>query len=234
MVLYRIFGILLYLSVRFLAAYASAACMYRDVAVGARYECLSPDPRTKLPPSSLPIDIERPYFTCDVFKSTCSDRDDEIVVFDDCVDSLSPPALMTSSGDDEVDFPSTDFLFNLSFGIFMLLKRLLSRLLLFVGDFTTSDEVVVVAIGGGGSGQIIISSEIELPVGEIGGSIETSSSFLTLLTLLDFCCVEDVFRNELFSRWVTSAGSSSLEMVELHSEVTVRLDSGRSKRKLLK
>ena len=214
--------------------------MYRDVAVGARYECLSPDPRTKLPPSSLPIDIDRPYFTCDVFKSACSDREAEIVVFDDGVVSRSPPPLMTSSGEEDVDFPSTDFRFNLSFGIFMLLKRLLSRLLLFVGVLTTSDDfsnVVVVAIGGGGSGQIIISSEIELPVGEIGGSNETSSSLLTLsplLMLLDFCCVEDVFRNELFSRWVTSAGSSSLEMVELHSEVTVRLDSGRSKRKKIR
>ena len=51
-----------------LAAYASAACMYRDVAEGARYECLSVTlllngellVLANPPDSSLPIDLDLP------------------------------------------------------------------------------------------------------------------------------------------------------------------------------
>jgi hypothetical protein len=96
----------------------------------------------------------------------------------------------------------------------MLLNKLLSLLELFVGEFLSAEflsvQFSVGAIGGGGAGQSS-SSEIELPVGDIGGS-----RFFEL------------FRE--FSRWVTSAGSSSLEIVELHSDVTVRLEFGRSEK----
>ena len=96
----------------------------------------------------------------------------------------------------------------------MLLNKLLRRFELFVGDVEFfSEELSVGAIGGGGAGQSS-SSEIELPVGDIGGS-----RFLELFREL--------------SRWVTiSAGSSSLEIVELHSDVTVRLEFGRSGNKI--
>jgi hypothetical protein len=90
--------------------------------------------------------------------------------------------LSTSSlliGDPDLLPPEVEVCFRLSFnfGIFMLLKRLLRRLLLFAGVvLATSDDVSDDAIGGGGAGQFI-SSEMELPVGEIGGS---SSSFCRL------------------------------------------------------
>ena len=107
--------------------------MYLDVAVGARYECRSVDPRTKRPlPSSLPTDMDRPNL--DVFKSADSD-----FVGDGGFDEL----LSTSSTEtgDPVLLPPPEFCFrvSLSFGIFMLLKRLLRRLLDLVGVFTSGD-----------------------------------------------------------------------------------------------
>ena len=83
-----------------------------------------------------------------------------------------------------------------------------------------------------------MSSEMELPVGDAGGmstssSLSLSSRRLDLSTAwpsLDFCDVFLRLAVPELSMWVTSPGSSSLEMVELQSEVTVRLDSGRSEK----
>jgi hypothetical protein len=102
------------------------------------------------------------------------------------------------------------FRFSLSLGIFMLLKRLLRRLL-DLGVFTSAGSSVAV-IGGGGAGQFP-SSEMELPVGEATASC--LEHFSATCGFLD-------------SSAVVACGSSSLEIVELHSDVTVRLDSGRS------
>ena len=116
--------------------------MYLDVAAGARYECRSVDPRTKrLLPSSLPTDMERPNL--DVFKSEDSDFVGD-AGFEEFLSTSSPeigdPVLLPP--------PEFCFRFSLSFGIFMLLKRLLSRLWDLFEAFASAELWEAVTPGG--------------------------------------------------------------------------------------
>ena len=197
-----------------LAAYASAACIYREVAEGALYECLSVTLLLKgerllaRPPdsSSFPIDLDLPTGLLDL----------------PVVDQSPPRDLVGEGGTILLEPAEPSFaaaaaaaLLSLAellpnFGIFMLAIRLLSLDLLllptvFLGlaaDSLVDSALVALLVHSSGSGEIV-------RVGEMLGSV--------LHFLVGVC---PSFRS--------SSSSSLEEMVELHSEATVRLDSGRS------